>query len=66
MKTVTDIKNFINSFNNACFKRYEYNEIDGQEYVFFQASTFAKNGIEKALNRTAENKGGNNYKVCLS
>ena len=65
-KTVAEIKTFIESFNNAVFSYTWYNEIDGQEYVYFKASTFAKEGIERALNRTAEPKGYNNYKICLT
>lgn len=64
--TTKEIAEFIESFNNAVFKRYEYNEFDGQAYIYFRASKFAADGIAKASAKFPELRSKDYYRMCIS
>lgn len=61
---VAQLKELVNSFNNAAFKSYYFNWAEGEEYITFIASNFALAGIEKALGKKATLVNGR-YKIVL-
>ena len=66
LNTVEKVKEFVNSFNNAVFQRVEYNELDGQEYLYFKGTKFAAEGVARELNRELTHRFDDRYQICLT
>ena len=66
-ESVKEITEFIETFNNAVFRFYDYNQMDGQQYIWFRASRFAAEGIARETGCQPELRSDNNlYRMCIS